>query len=166
MDDDQSTRGVDDDGIRTLAEEYLQTHTHLPFNPDLKRTIKAEMRKWEERRETLSEDDPLYEASERAYEKNKQRWLRILDEENGERERFLGLIAENFVADGVWLEPQVMRAVNLVLDREYRDWLVVDGVRLDSDTDLSDEQKAELSMAVRELASRELPDSEAGDPSE
>lgn len=156
MSEDGTTGGTDAEQVRAMAAEYLRSHSHLPFDPELKYTVKEEMEKWEEKRKELSEDDPLYEASEKAYEENKQQWLRILDEENGERKRFLELMAESFVAEGVWLEPRVIQAVNLVLQRECREWLVVDGTRLENDAELDDEQNVQVSTAVREIAEEEL----------
>lgn len=153
---DADTSGdLDSDEVVSLAEDYLEKHEHPP-DPELKKVIKEDLDEWEGRLKDLDEDDPLRERAEKKYEEHVERWEDVVKTENGEREQFLEVVADSFVAEGFWLHPKILRALNFILLGKFSDKLVVEREVLEEGAEFKDETIYEVSTRVREMAQNEL----------
>lgn len=147
----------DKDEIRRVASEYLSDYSEHVHKPELKRRLERKVEEWGEKLEEVDEDDPLRERIEGQYEKSRER----LDElkassATARTERLLELVAEDFVAEGVWLERDVIRAINLALFNKYSDEVVVNREPIDETSELDDEEVFDVSTEIRRLARERL----------
>lgn len=147
----------DDDEVRRVAKEYLSEYSEHVHKPELKKRLEGKVEEWREKLHDVDEDDPLRDRIERQYEKSRERLDELEASSATERtERLLELVADDFVAEGVWLERDVIRAINLVLFNKYSDEVVVNREPIDETSDLDDEEVYEVSTEVRRMAGGRL----------
>lgn len=161
MPDDLSV-DEDEDAIRSIAREYLSEYSEHVHKPELKKRLERKVEEWREKLDEVDPDDPLRERLESQYRQSQQRLEEL--ESSGERSltrKLLTKVADDFVAEGVWLETDVLRAINLALFNKYSDEIVVQREPIDESTDLDDEEVYEVSTEVRRLASERLDEIEA-----
>lgn len=146
-----------DDEVRRVASAYLDEYSEHVHKPALKRRLEQKVEEWEEKLSEITEEDPLRDRIERQYEKSQER-LEELERtnESARTEKLLTLVADDFVAEGVWLEREVLRAINLALFNKYSDEIVVNHEPIDAGTSLDDEDFYEVSTEVRRLAGERL----------
>lgn len=138
----------------SLVERYLERHQQ-ELSANRNRSVRDRIQRWENRREELDEDDPLYDiVSERIREQKEE-----LDssETNSEElvTRLLEVVADGFLAEGKWLDPSI-RALSLILFDKYSDSLVVSRHVIDEHAEFGDEELYSVSRAVRDLAAEHL----------
>lgn len=152
---DRPHNDVDPQDAVSMAEEYLEHHREA-VSSDRKRAHRERIEKWEERREELDEDDPLYRL---AQERIDEQEAKLEELETGDADlerRLLSLVAEGFLAEGEWLDPRLLRALNLILFDKYSDSLVVQRHVLEEGVTFDGDELYAISRAVQRLAAEEL----------
>lgn len=150
-------RGTDPDAETaiSLAETFLEHH-RKQLSSDLGAKLEKEIEQWQSRREGLDEDDDLYELATERIRENKKKLEQLQTDTEDVEEELLTMVASGFTAKGKWLDPSLLRALNLIFFDKYSESFVVNRQVLDADTSLDDDEIYGVSKAVRDLASQQL----------
>lgn len=155
MNSQESNDSEEESEIVELAGSYLDTHP-IPTDPELKNVLRDKIETWEERLSELDDDDPLYEVTRRELDERRDRLDQLEDGQDGMKQELLSKVADDFVAEGVWLEPSVLETLNYILFGKFGDQLVVKREIINPESEFEQETLYEVSTAVRELAQEEL----------
>lgn len=141
------------DGVITsLAEETIKASLDgTTASADAEEPV--ELEKWKDRVRSLNENDPLYDvAMERIQELERQH-----SGAGGDmKQEFLAAVAQEFIAEGLWLAPTVRRALNLTLYNTDQEEFTINDQPLEDLAQASTSSKFDASQEVRQLARQEL----------
>lgn len=152
---DRPRNDVDPQDAVSLAEQYLERHREA-VSSDRKRAHRERIEKWEKRREELDEDDPLYRLAQERIDEQQAKLEEIETSSADLERRLLSLVAEGFLAQGDWLDSDLLRALNLILFDKYSDTLVVQRHVLEEGVTFVEDELYSISRAVQRLAAEEL----------
>lgn len=141
-----------DSMVVSLAEEALSDKKNELMTLDRK-TPTGELRKWEDKLDALDESDPLYQVARQRIEELQAD--KTSDVSNAQVP-FLETVAEGFVAEGLWLEPPVRRALNLILYEKDSEQFIINRKALTTIAEEDAAAKFDVSQEIRDLARREL----------
>lgn len=133
-----------------LAEAVLASGTD-ELRPDDRRELQRERDRLEREREGLPDNDPLRSVLSAEIEELDS----LLGADSGDvapRQEFLDVVAEGFVAQGFWLDPTVLRALNQLFFDKESDRLVLEHRPLTPSSDLDGKELVTVSTAVRNRA--------------
>jgi hypothetical protein len=162
---EETASGSMNDGEGTNLDPVLQAHRLTERFLDGPRTEERTNRKVEierklaelnERIEKLPSDDPLHRLYEDAIDWQQEEYETAIADSTEAERRFLELVAEQFIAEGRWLNPEIQRALNELLFDDPGEFVAVDGVRLAPPIEIDPVARAELSTEIRALATEEL----------
>lgn len=147
-----SSNGAEE--VVSLAEKCLESRQRPP-DPEMEQVVKEKMREWEDKLDELDENDPLYRRTKEKYEEHVERWEELTSEGDSET-RFLEAVSEDFLAEGSWLDEDILRALNLLLFGKHSEVLVVNRNVVEEGAEFDEETTYEVSTRVRRLAREKL----------
>lgn len=139
----------------SLAEEYLERH-RMELSSDRGQTYEQTIEQWQERKQGLDEDDPLYDVAEERIQEAK---IKLDELQSGSEEvktQLLRVVADGFLAEGDWLDERLLRALNMIFFDKYSPTLVIRRQVLEEGMDLTDDNLYAISKAIRDRAREEL----------
>ena len=147
-------RGIETYGsmVVSFAEDAIKANKRSFMARD-QSEAKLRLKQWRRRLDSLDENDPLQRV---AREKIEELEADIHDGGNGAETRFLEAVAEGFIAEGLWIDGRVKRALNLILYNRDRETFIINRQSLDDLAQNGSTSKFEVSEEVREIARKEL----------
>lgn len=138
--------------ITALAEDAIKANTResLAGAPT---GARVELRDWERKLEDLDEADPLYQV---AMERVEELRSAVDGGADASQEQFLEAVAEGFIAEGLWLDARVRRALNLLIYNRDREKFIINRQAISDLASQGATEKFEVSQEVRDLARKEL----------
>lgn len=152
---DSTSNDTDPETAISLAETFLEHHRQ-ELSSGLGATYEKEIERWEGRKEELEEDDDLYDLAEQRIQEAEDKLEELQTETEEVQRDLLQIVAADFTAQGDWLDPSLLRALNLILFDKYSNSFVVKRQLLDDETTLEGDELYSVSKAVRELAKERL----------
>jgi DNA-binding response OmpR family regulator len=138
--------------IVSLAEEALDQALGGFVGGD-RPDVRVELREWRDRLDALNEGDPLYAVAE---ERVAELESMSRTEDGDAIEPFLEAVADGFIAEDVWLDQTVQRALNMLFYNKNSETFVINRKPIADVASDRASTKFDVSQEVRRLASAEL----------
>lgn len=143
--------------VLALAEAVIDAPRH-DHGGDERSVYEEAIADWEERKRSMDPEDPLYEIAEEKIAEYRERVETGSGggEDHAAERELLEIVAENFVAEGFWLDSRLLKALNQLFFGKYGDSFVIEHHPLEEGADLGEGETFRASQAVRERAAEEL----------
>lgn len=146
--------------ITSIASDFIEAAERTQSNDLDLEQVREERNEWKEKLEQLEEDDPLYEiAKENLNERNQE--IESVEESKATIDRveteLLEVTSQTFIPRGDWTSEEVLRAVNMALLDESRDYININSTTIEPGNEISDDEEVfEIATTIRALAKEEL----------
>lgn len=138
--------------IVSLAEDAL-AQCRREFLGNDSPEMKIELREWQDRLDSLNENDSLYDV---AKERVQELESKVHNGDDEAIKRFLEAVEDGFIAEDIWLDETVQQALNKVLYDKNGKTFVINRNPIVDEADEGASSKFDVSQEVRSLAEKEL----------